>query len=69
MKKSKFQPGKPVIAIPAEPVRKAGARELEFKSEKEAAKYFGMDARCLCRILVYGNKRLPTYGYYFDYAL
>ena len=68
MRKSKYQPGKHVIAIPSEPVRKAGGRELEFKSQKEAAAYFGMGYNNFNRIMVHGNKRLPTHGYYFDYA-
>lgn len=68
--KVKGQPPKAVIAIPAEPVRKAGAKPLEFSSVKAAASYFGFaDARNLSRLLVHGTKKLPTYGYYFDYKI
>lgn len=69
MRKPKFRPGKPVIAIPSEPVRKAGARELEFESEKEAAEYFGMKPQSLNRILIEGDAVRPSCGYFFDYEI
>lgn len=68
--KAKGRPPKGVIAIPCEPVRKAGAIPLLFPSEKEAARYFGFsDRRTLCRVLNHGTKKLPTFGYYFDYMV
>ena len=67
---SRGQPPKPVIAIPSVPVRKAGGKALEFPSVKACAAYFGYsDSRILSRILTNGTKRLPTYGYYFDYKM
>ena len=69
-KKAKGQPPKGVIAIPCEAVRKAGAITLLFPSVKEAAKYFGMtSSQTLSRVLRKGTKKLPTYGYYFDYTV
>lgn len=68
--KAKGQPNKAVIAIPSEPVRKAGANTLLFPSVKEAASYFGFsDRRTLSRVLSRGTKKLPTFGYYFDYQV
>ena len=63
------QPPKAVIAIPADPVARAGARVLSFKSEKEAAKYFGMRPQCLNRILIEGDAVRPSCGYFFDYEI
>ena len=63
------QPPKPVIAIPSEPVRKAGGRELEFNSVRACADYFGILPDTISRVLVHGTKRLPTFGYYFDYKM
>lgn len=68
-RKARGQPPKPVLAIPSEPVRKAGAKELVFPSVKAAAYYFGMIPACLDRVLVHGTKKIPTCGYYFDYAI
>lgn len=67
--KAKGQPPKAVIAIPSEPVRKAGGRELEFKSVLSCARYFGLCPSTITRVLVHGTKRLPTFGYYFDYKM
>ena len=67
--KAKEQPPKAVIAIPSEPVRKAGGRELEFKSVLSCARYFGLHPSTITRVLVHGTKRLPTFGYYFDYKM
>ena len=58
---------KPVIAIPSEPVRKAGARVLEFKSSQEAADYFGIDRARIWRCIKNTSKYNPSLGYYFDY--
>ena len=67
--KARGQPPKPVLAIPSEPVRRAGARELTFPSVKAAASYFGMLPACIDRVLVHGTKKLPSCGYYFDYMI
>ena len=69
LKKARGQPPKPVLAIPSEPVRKAGAKELIFPSVKAAASYFGMIPACLDRVLVHGTKNIPSCGYYFDYVI
>ena len=42
---------KQVVAIPCEPVRKAGAKALEFKSTAEASRYFGIDRTYICRLI------------------
>lgn len=63
------QPPKAVIAVPIEPVARAGAKSLSFKSEKEAAEYFGMKPQCLNRILIEGDAVRPSCGYYFDYEI
>ena len=67
--KARGQPPKPVIALPSDPVRRAGAKELHFPSVKSAALYFGITPACIDRVLMHGTKKLPTYGYYFDYAI
>ncbi len=67
--KARGQPPKPVIAIPSEPVRKAGGRQLEFNSVLSCASYFGVYPKTITRILTQGTGRLPTYGYYFDYKI
>lgn len=61
------QPVKPVIAIPSEPVRKAGARVLEFKSSQEAADYFGVGKSRIWHCINSNPKHHPASGYYFDY--
>ena len=68
-RKAKGQPPKAVVAIPSEPVRKAGGKVLEFPSEKAAATFFGMCKQSLCRLLRHGKGARPTYGYYFDYMI
>ncbi len=69
-KSKRGRPERPVIAIPCEPVRKAGAKLLEFPSVKAAAAYFGFtNASNLSRLLLYGSRNLPTYGYFFDYKI
>jgi|GEM_PF-2823722 len=67
--KAKGQPPKAVVAIPSEPVRKAGGKVLEFPSEKAAATFFCMYKQSLCRLLVHGKAARPTCGYYFDYII
>lgn len=65
--KARGQPVKPVIAIPCEPVRKAGARVLEFKSSLECAKYFGVGKSRIFHCINSNPKYRPALGYYFDY--
>ena len=61
---------KKVIAIPCEPVRKAGAKALEFESTAEASRYFGIDRTYICRILRrIQQKSQPYCGFFFDYKL
>lgn len=67
--KARGQPPKPVLAIPTEPVKRAGAKELIFPSVKEAANYFGMLPSVIDRVLVHGTKYRPTCGYFFDYVI
>ena len=67
--KTRGRPPKPVIAIPTNPVKKAGGRELSFPSVKAAAEYFGIAIPSLVRTLKRDNCNLPSCGYYFDYEL
>lgn len=67
--KAKGQPPKAVIAVPAEPVRKAGGKVLEFPSVKAAAAFFGLNKNTISRFLVHGQEAHPACGYYFDYKI
>jgi hypothetical protein len=60
---------KSIIAIPTEPVRKAGAKVLVFKSQAEASRYFGIDRTYICRILRHTQKSQPYCGFFFDYVM
>lgn len=67
--KSRGQPPKAVIAIPSEPVRKAGGKALEFPSLKAAAAFFGIHKTSLSRIIIQDRKKRPSSGFYFDYKI
>lgn len=60
---------KAVIAIPSEPVKRAGAKILEFKSCAEASRYFGIDRTYICRTIRKLQKSQPYCGYFFDYKI
>ena len=60
---------KQVVAIPCEPVRKAGAKTLEFKSTAEASRYFGIDRTYICSLIRKKQKNQPYCGFFFDYKL
>ena len=66
--KARGQPPKAVIAIPSEPVRKAGGKALEFPSLKAAAAFFGIEKGSMSRI-VRGRTNRPSSGFYFDYKM
>ena len=61
---------KAVIAIPSEPVAKAGARVLEFESLKEAAAFFGVRKSYVSYSIHNppASERKPYCGYYFDFV-
>ena len=67
MANARGQPVKPVIAIPSEPVRKAGGRVLEFKSSLDAAKFFGVCKSRIWHCINHNPKHNPALGYYFDF--
>lgn len=61
---------KAVIAIPSEPVARAGGRELRFESLKDAAAFFGT-AKAYISYSINNppaTERKPYCGYYFDFA-
>ena len=61
---------KAVIAIPCGPVRKAGAKQLEFKSTADASRYFGIDRTYICSLIRKARQRNNPYcGFFFDYKI
>lgn len=56
-----------VIAIPSEPVRKAGGKTLHFKSGSSCAMFFQIARPTLARLLKTNVKAKPFCGYFFDY--
>lgn len=60
---------KAIIAIPSEPVRKAGGKILHFKSGSDCAKFFQIAKPTLTRLLKKDLKAKPFCGYHFDYEV
>ena len=58
---------KKVIAIPSEPVHKAGAKVLTFESVNKTAAYFKVDKAVISRGIHKPKKYQPFCGYYFDF--
>ena len=57
---------KAVIAIPIQPVKKAGAKTLHFKSMTACAKYFQTSIRHISYLISNGQKKHGSFGYTFD---
>lgn len=57
---------KAVIAIPIQPVKKAGAKTLHFKSMTACAKYFQTSIRHISYLISNGQKHRTSFGYTFD---
>lgn len=60
---------KAIIAIPSEPVRKAGGKILHFNSGTECATFFQVSKSAVSQLLKKDLKSKPFCGYYFDYEV